>query len=83
MDKILVTGSSGFIGFHLAEALMNDGFEVIGCDNLNDYYDVNLKKARIYTDQTFKSKYNDKSYRLIDFEWKPFKEADKNQGNLL
>ena len=46
MDKILVTGSSGFIGFHLAEALMSDGFEVIGCDNLNDYYDVNLKKSR-------------------------------------
>ena len=43
----------------------------------------NLKKARIYTDQTFKSKYNDKSYRLIDFEWKPYKEADKNQGNLI
>ena len=43
----------------------------------------NLKKARIYTDQSFKSKYNDKSYRLIDFEWKPYKEADKNQGNLL
>ena len=43
----------------------------------------NLKKARIYTDQSFKSKYNDKSYRLIDFEWKPYKETDKNQGNLL
>ena len=43
----------------------------------------NLKKARIYTDQSFKSKYNDKSYRLIDFEWKPNKETDKNQGNLL
>ena len=43
----------------------------------------NLKKARIYTDQSFKSKYNHKSYRLIDFEWKPYKETDKNQGNLL
>ena len=43
----------------------------------------NLKKARIYTDQLFKSKYNDKMYRLIDFDWKPYKEADRNQGNLL
>ena len=43
----------------------------------------NLKKARIYTDQLFKSKYNDKMYRLIDFDWKPYKEADRIQGNLL
>ena len=44
---------------------------------------VNLKKARVYTDQVFKSKYNDKSYRLIDFEWKPWKPEDNNQGRLL
>jgi len=45
--KILVTGTAGFIGFHLAARLLRDGFEVHGIDNLNDYYDVNLKKARL------------------------------------
>ena len=42
-----------------------------------------LKSARIYTDQTFKSKYNDKSYRLVDFDWKPYKEENVDQGRLL
>lgn len=45
--KILVTGGAGFIGFHLSKRLLSDGFEVIGYDNLNDYYDVNLKFARL------------------------------------
>ena len=45
--KILVTGSAGFIGFHLAEALVARGDEVVGIDNINDYYDVNLKFGRL------------------------------------
>lgn len=45
--KILVTGSAGFIGNDLALKLLERGDEVIGIDNLNDYYDVNLKKARL------------------------------------
>jgi UDP-glucuronate 4-epimerase len=45
--KILVTGAAGFIGFHLAERLAKDGYEVVGIDNINDYYDVNLKYARL------------------------------------
>ncbi|QZZ20398.1 NAD-dependent epimerase [Leptothermofonsia sichuanensis E412] len=45
--QILVTGVAGFIGFFLAKRLLEDGFEVYGIDNLNDYYDVNLKKARL------------------------------------
>ncbi len=44
--KILVTGSAGFIGSYVAESLLNDGHEVVGFDNFNDYYDVNLKEAR-------------------------------------
>jgi UDP-glucuronate 4-epimerase len=45
--KILVTGIAGFIGFHAGKRLLERGDEVIGMDNLNDYYDVNLKKARL------------------------------------
>lgn len=45
--KILVTGAAGFIGFHVSKALVERGDEVIGLDNINDYYDVNLKYARL------------------------------------
>lgn len=45
--KILVTGAAGFIGFHVSTALLARGNEVIGVDNLNDYYDVRLKNARL------------------------------------
>jgi len=44
--RILVTGSAGFIGYHLSKRLLERGDTVIGIDNLNDYYDVNLKKDR-------------------------------------
>ena len=47
MTKILVTGAAGFIGFHLSKSLLEDGYEVLGIDNLNDYYDPNLKHARL------------------------------------
>lgn len=45
--RVLLTGAAGFIGFHVAKALVARGDEVIGVDNLNDYYDVALKKARL------------------------------------
>ena len=46
MKKILITGSAGFIGFHLAQLLLNNGFNVLGYDGFTDYYDVKLKQAR-------------------------------------
>jgi UDP-glucuronate 4-epimerase len=45
--KILVTGAAGFIGFHLSQKLLELGHVVVGIDNINDYYDVNLKYARL------------------------------------
>jgi len=47
MRKILITGAAGFIGMHLSEKLLVQGYQIIGLDNLNDYYDVQLKKARL------------------------------------
>ena len=41
--KILITGTAGFIGFHLARRLAERGDEIIGLDNINDYYDIKLK----------------------------------------
>jgi UDP-glucuronate 4-epimerase len=47
MEKILVTGVAGFIGFHLSKSLLDDGYEVLGVDNLNSYYDPKLKLDRL------------------------------------
>ena len=47
MSKYLITGTAGFIGFHLANAIVKQGDEVVGLDNINDYYDVNLKLSRL------------------------------------
>lgn len=47
MDKILVTGAAGFIGYHLCEKLIDAGYYVVGLDNINDYYSVNLKYDRL------------------------------------
>ena len=44
--EVLVTGSAGFIGFHLCKKLLENGIDVVGVDNLNSYYDKNLKIAR-------------------------------------
>ena len=45
--KVLITGTAGFIGFHLVTKLAKIGFDIVGLDNINDYYDVNLKYARL------------------------------------
>jgi UDP-glucuronate 4-epimerase len=47
MENVLVTGSAGFIGFHLSKYLLAQGYKVVGVDNLNSYYDVGLKKTRL------------------------------------
>lgn len=47
MTTVLVTGAAGFIGFHVSQALLSQGYSVIGVDNLNEYYDVQLKQARL------------------------------------
>lgn len=47
MDKILVTGAAGFIGYHLSKLLVENGYEVVGIDNMNSYYSVSLKEARL------------------------------------
>ena len=47
MDTILVTGGAGFIGYHLSKRLLKDGYNVVGYDNMNDYYDPKLKEDRV------------------------------------
>jgi UDP-glucuronate 4-epimerase len=54
-ETILVTGCAGFIGFHLSRRLLSEGYNVLGIDNLNDYYDVSLKKDRL---QKLKANHN-------------------------
>jgi UDP-glucuronate 4-epimerase len=54
---VLVTGAAGFIGFHLSKKLLSLGYRIVGVDNINDYYDVSLKHARLQqlkTDEKFK-----------------------------
>ena len=47
METVFITGSAGFIGFYVAKALLEQGYAVVGYDNLNDYYDISLKRMRI------------------------------------
>ena len=54
-SKILITGAAGFIGYHLCKSLLEDEYEVLGIDNLNDYYDTNLKQARLEQLKQFNS----------------------------
>ncbi|MDB3976417.1 NAD-dependent epimerase/dehydratase family protein [Gammaproteobacteria bacterium] len=79
MKKILVTGSAGFIGFHLTKTLLKNGFEVTGIDNLNNYYDPSLKAHRLDEIDNFinKSNLGDK-YRFIKMDI-----SDFNQLNCL
>src|SRR5690625_3039197 len=73
----LITGSSGFIGYYLSKKLLDQGCQVIGIDNLNDYYDVNLKYTRLeklkpYENFTFiKADISDKE--MVDKLFKEYK----------
>ncbi len=62
--KILITGSSGFIGFHLSKLLLEKGNAIHGIDTMNNYYDVNLKKARL----SILKKYRNFSFTKVDLE---------------
>ncbi len=62
--KYLITGSAGFIGFHLSKKLLSEGFSVIGIDNLNNYYDQNLKKNR----NKILKKYKNYKFKKIDIK---------------
>jgi UDP-glucuronate 4-epimerase len=75
--KILVTGTAGFIGYHLARKLLERGDEVVGLDNINDYYDVNLKYGRLKelginkedikeNQKTLSDRYNKHSFYKMD-----------------
>lgn len=74
MEKVLVTGSAGFIGFHITKLLLSKGFQVLAIDNLNDYYDVNLKHARLnqlginFNHGEFASNNSLLSFRKLDLE---------------
>ena len=69
MEKILVTGCSGFIGMHLCESLLKDNYSVMGLDNMNSYYDVKLKEDRLS--------------RLNVYDCFNFKEIDIADGEKL
>jgi UDP-glucuronate 4-epimerase len=64
MNKILVTGSAGFIGFHLSVKLLNMGKEVVGIDNINNYYDPKLKNSRL----KILKKYKNFTFYKIDIQ---------------
>ena len=63
MKKILITGVAGFIGYHLAEKLLNNNYQITGIDNINDYYDPSLKIARLNN----LKKFSNFKFHKIDF----------------
>ena len=75
--KIFITGSSGFIGFHVSKRYLDKGFKVCGFDSMNNYYDVNLKKARLNILKKYKnfsfSKTKIENKKNLDKAFKKFK----------
>lgn len=62
--KILITGAAGFIGFHLSKKLLDDSYQIIGIDNLNDYYAPSLKQSRL----EILGKYNNFNFHKVDLK---------------
>lgn len=62
--KILITGAAGFIGFHLSQKLLKHDYQIIGIDNLNDYYDPSLKQSRL----EILGKYNNFNFHKVDLK---------------
>jgi len=62
--KILITGAAGFIGSHLSKKLLDDSYQIIGIDNLNDYYDPSLKQSRL----EILGKYNNFNFHKVDLK---------------
>jgi UDP-glucuronate 4-epimerase len=82
--KILVTGSAGFIGFHLSKRLIAEGYDVVGLDNINDYYSIDLKFTRLaqlgliketITDEVVVESTTNKNFRFI--------KADLENGKII
>lgn len=72
MKKVLVTGAAGFIGYHVAKALANAGYSVVGIDSVNDYYNIDLKNARV-----------EQLIKLKDFIFLPINLCDKEELDNL
>lgn len=62
--KILITGAAGFIGFHLSKKLLDNSYQIVGIDNLNDYYDPSLKQFRL----EILGKYNNFNFHKVDLK---------------
>ena len=80
-NKVLITGSAGFIGFHLSKSLLKEGYHVQGYDGLTDYYDINLKKKRHTLLCEYKNFYM--SEGLIDDNKNFYKIAENFQPDII
>ena len=78
IKKVLITGAAGFIGFFLSKRLLDEGVEVVGIDNLNDYYDPGLKKSRLAVLEP----YDKFSFVELDMANRPGMEALFNQHSF-
>ncbi len=86
-SKILVTGAAGFIGYHLVKKLVVDGFEIVGLDNINDYYCVDLKYDRLRNQGIIRDKIKyaemTQSQKFKNFRFIKLNLEDKNEIDLL
>tara|TARA_B110001450_G_scaffold132360_1_gene124368 strand:+ start:2125 stop:3132 length:1008 start_codon:yes stop_codon:yes gene_type:complete len=79
--KILITGSSGFIGFHVSKKLLDKGFKIIGYDSMNNYYDINLKRSRLNILKKYKNFSFQKGY--IENEKLLYKKVSKFKPKVI